>query len=615
MTQQEFVRWLEDNRIWVETKIVGDRLVIPGTLDLTNRKLPPFPRNMSVGFLELSGSNLKELPENLTVKELNVSKTKISKLPKSINVEWKIDASETNLTEIDLPNVSGLSKLNISKTKITKIADNVCPWGELNVSDSLMEELPNNINVIDLDISNTPMKNYPENGTIVGDLRAIGTNIPNIPENFKIEGKLIVVEAEERVRKENLNYKTIDRMQMDEEGYEINSVIKNETHDIDSFTENQEGMFLALDNEFESEADEFIEWLKMNQYDNKITINKDGIRIEGDLDLSKNREIKRPEQEFYKRNGKIHPIHQKEISLDPPKLPNNLTIIGTLDLRYLKQSKLPENLTIKEGYLDCSYSNIQSANETLNVEGDVDFSHSKMMKLAPNMTFNEGLFLNNTAFRNIPANLTVKADLDLRNTNIKTLPNNIQIGQHVILDDRKLTQNDILIENEDRKNQKLENTIETSKNPVKTVIKMDKITRETVKNNPNMLFVFGDNDERRGLGGQAKEMRGESNSIGIRTKKSPTMEPTAFYSDSELSENVLKVTEDMNMLRTRSQNYDGVVIPESGIGTGLAKLKENAPRTFEFLQNELKGFEINFNKNENQIQDKMEKTKNKGMEM
>jgi len=45
------------------------------------------------------------------------------------------------------------------------------------------------------------------------------------------------------------------------------------------------------------------------------------------------------------------------------------------------------------------------------------------------------------------------------------------------------------------------------------------ITRQMLRAEPGTLWVFGDNLQRKGLGGQAKEMRGEPNAIGIPTKK------------------------------------------------------------------------------------------------
>lgn len=41
------------------------------------------------------------------------------------------------------------------------------------------------------------------------------------------------------------------------------------------------------------------------------------------------------------------------------------------------------------------------------------------------------------------------------------------------------------------------------------------IKRQDLKSNPNTQYLFGDNLKRSGFGGQAKEMRGEPNAIGI----------------------------------------------------------------------------------------------------
>jgi len=118
---------------------------------------------------------------------------------------------------------------------------------------------------------------------------------------------------------------------------------------------------------------------------------------------------------------------------------------------------------------------------------------------------------------------------------------------------------------------------------------MDKslfITREFIKLNPHVLFVFGDNDIRQGLGGMAKEFRGEPNTMGIRTKKKPSMDDDAFYTDEELFGNIKKITEDGKaiMRRWNEGQYKTLYVPE-GIGEGFAKLKENAPFTYKHLKN------------------------------
>jgi hypothetical protein len=113
------------------------------------------------------------------------------------------------------------------------------------------------------------------------------------------------------------------------------------------------------------------------------------------------------------------------------------------------------------------------------------------------------------------------------------------------------------------------------------------IKRDEIKKNPSTLYVFGDNDQRKGLGGQAKEMRGEPNSMGISTKKAPNMDETAFKSDAEFDENARIITEDVDAIIAAwdTGSYTKVLVPP--IGVGLAKLAEKAPRTWEYLNAEL----------------------------
>ncbi len=47
------------------------------------------------------------------------------------------------------------------------------------------------------------------------------------------------------------------------------------------------------------------------------------------------------------------------------------------------------------------------------------------------------------------------------------------------------------------------------------------ITRTIVQENPDILYVFGDNMTGTGYGGQAAQMRGEVNAVGVPTKWRP----------------------------------------------------------------------------------------------
>lgn len=113
------------------------------------------------------------------------------------------------------------------------------------------------------------------------------------------------------------------------------------------------------------------------------------------------------------------------------------------------------------------------------------------------------------------------------------------------------------------------------------------VNRTTIQFNKDTLYLFGDNLVRKGLGGQAKEMRGEPNTIGIRTKKYPSNLEGSFLEDIDLDYNKILITQDIDLAIKKYQegNYKHLTIPP--MGTGLAKLDTNAPNTFHWLSREL----------------------------
>lgn len=126
------------------------------------------------------------------------------------------------------------------------------------------------------------------------------------------------------------------------------------------------------------------------------------------------------------------------------------------------------------------------------------------------------------------------------------------------------------------------------------VRRMKYITRKYIKAHPRSLFLFGDNLKETGFGGQAKEMRGERNSYGIVTKNSPLHNDNAYLND-EYHWILIHVLWDLNFSNItkwlKESKYSEVVIPENGLGTGLAKMPEKCPQLFAYLQNKIKELE------------------------
>ncbi len=112
-------------------------------------------------------------------------------------------------------------------------------------------------------------------------------------------------------------------------------------------------------------------------------------------------------------------------------------------------------------------------------------------------------------------------------------------------------------------------------------------TCSDVEANSNYLFVYGDNDIQKGRGGQAI-IRDLPNTIGLPTKKLPNNLPESFYTDLELEKNKKKIDVAIQRILLQAEFYDGIMLPRDGFGTGLAKLNILAPKTFEYLNEQIK---------------------------
>lgn len=127
------------------------------------------------------------------------------------------------------------------------------------------------------------------------------------------------------------------------------------------------------------------------------------------------------------------------------------------------------------------------------------------------------------------------------------------------------------------------------------VVRQQWITEQDLKNNPETLYVFGDNVERKGFGGQAKVMRGKKNAVGIATKWAPTNLEEDFFSDDDFDQITSIIISDFKPVVKALADNKTVIIPVDGLGTGLSRLPEKAPRVFQFLENCIKVLE-NFDK-------------------
>jgi len=120
------------------------------------------------------------------------------------------------------------------------------------------------------------------------------------------------------------------------------------------------------------------------------------------------------------------------------------------------------------------------------------------------------------------------------------------------------------------------------------------ITRKEVQDNCGLAwYVFGDNVEGKGLGGQAKEMRGESNSIGIPTKFAPGTNTRDYFYDSLYIKVIFQYFSSPLIRIENILSWDdgGIIVwPADGLGTNRAELKTRAPKLKLFLDDALEYF-------------------------
>lgn len=125
------------------------------------------------------------------------------------------------------------------------------------------------------------------------------------------------------------------------------------------------------------------------------------------------------------------------------------------------------------------------------------------------------------------------------------------------------------------------------------IARVERFSLELCRSLPDALFVFGDNDRRVGSGPRAGQavIRHEPNAHGIRTKRAPSMEGWAFYSDRNLATLKAQLMVDIKPVMAALTRGATVVLPSDGLGTGRAELPQRAPRFFSLLCRTLEALE------------------------
>ncbi|QIG71344.1 hypothetical protein EVB94_237 [Rhizobium phage RHph_TM40] len=112
----------------------------------------------------------------------------------------------------------------------------------------------------------------------------------------------------------------------------------------------------------------------------------------------------------------------------------------------------------------------------------------------------------------------------------------------------------------------------------------ENIWRVDLQLNRNILFLFGDNEARYGLGGQARECRGEPNAVGVRTKKKPSRDNDAYWSDNKYDKYVEMIDEDFKRAFDHILAGGTVVCPMAKLGSGMSELPTRAPKLYRYIE-------------------------------
>jgi len=114
-----------------------------------------------------------------------------------------------------------------------------------------------------------------------------------------------------------------------------------------------------------------------------------------------------------------------------------------------------------------------------------------------------------------------------------------------------------------------------------------KYTAGLLRAEPDALFVFGDNMQRTGKGGQAI-IRDEPNAIGVPTKHAPNKISASYFGRPENEqEEKAAIDAAFDKILEAVKSGKRVYFPAGGLGTGLAEMDKRAPALLAHINNRI----------------------------
>ena len=167
---------------------IHDDFHVHGDLKLSDCCISVLSKGLVVeGNLDISGTQIKVVPDDCSCRSLNAAYSLVEKLPEN----WSVN--ELNLAHCP---ISELSKgvrvakvLDISYTAIREIRE-LLPRIKLYASHSNLSKLPDHSRFEHLELEGCPIAVFPSDFKVLGDLNMKHTNIRSFPDDFEVTGVL-----------------------------------------------------------------------------------------------------------------------------------------------------------------------------------------------------------------------------------------------------------------------------------------------------------------------------------------------------------------------------------------------------------------------------------------
>ena len=120
------------------------------------------------------------------------------------------------------------------------------------------------------------------------------------------------------------------------------------------------------------------------------------------------------------------------------------------------------------------------------------------------------------------------------------------------------------------------------------LVTLTSFTEDDVIENPDVIFLYAENEAEKGGTSLVREIRGQDNAKGVRVKRASTNHASSFYSEDDYVEVTDQIDEDLTTVEDHLRE-GGVVITTFGMFTD-PKFLENSPEIHAHVEDRLREF-------------------------